>query len=418
MMATFAYRAMASVLVDDAGRERLFEGYRSILEEAGGKALAEADPKLPVVHMVLTGGTENQVLEAVAERKERAPKEPVVLVAQPFSNSLPACLEIVARLRRDGIAARVVYLEGTKDAEGAAKVARLAKLAAVCDRMASTRIGAIGRPSDWLVASAQDPEVVAATWGATVVELPIEDLASRLAAKAGVLPDATAQGIFRKARSCREPTEADLAEAHRVYDALREMVAEQGLDALTLRCFDLVTGASTTGCYALSRLSDEGIDSGCEGDVPSILALRWMRLLTGQAAWMANPARIDADRREILLAHCTVPLSIVEGYGLRSHFESGLGAGIAGEFRRGPVTLVRIGGARLERIWTAEGTIVESREEEGLCRTQVRVVLEDASPEDLLVDPLGNHIVMVRGKYERLVMDSHAFLVPPGAKAG
>jgi hypothetical protein len=32
----------------------------------------------------------------------------------------------------------------------------------------------------------------------------------------------------------------------------------------------------------------------------------------------------------MLVAHCTAPRSILSGYGLRSHFESGLGVAIAG----------------------------------------------------------------------------------------
>ena len=56
--------------------------------------------------------------------------------------------------------------------------------------------------------------------------------------------------------------------------ALRAVFARHDLHACTLRCFDLVTRLRTTGCYALSRLNDQGLIAGCEGDVPSTLTMR------------------------------------------------------------------------------------------------------------------------------------------------
>lgn len=416
MKASFAYLAAASILHDGNSVARILGDYEGLLREAGGRPSGPPEAAgLPLVHVVLTGGTEGLVLARAAERLASSPKEPVLLVAHPFHNSLPACLEILARLRRDGVSGRILYLEGPRDLEGAARLSEAARLAEVCAAMGRTRIGAVGAPSDWLVASSQGAEAVRASWGCELVDVPIEELAGRYRSLSGAAPDASAERFSSGSRFCREAGPSDLASAFRVYAALRSLVDELRLDAVTLRCFDLVTGESTTGCYALSRLADEGVDAGCEGDVPSILALRWMRLLSGKPAWMANPSRLDAGKRELLLAHCTVPAGIVEGYGLRSHFESGLGVGIQGEFRRGPVTLARIGGARLERLWLAEGEIVESGHEEGLCRTQARVRLDSASPEDLLSAPLGNHLVLVQGRLERLAADCRSLIAPVGA---
>ena len=106
-----------------------------------------------------------------------------------------------------------------------------------------------------------------------------------------------------------------------------------------------------------------------------MVALRWMRHLTGGAGWMANPAELDPVGGEALLAHCTVSLGMVERYAFRTHFESGIGLGIDGVFTPGPVTLVRLGGETLGEVWTAEGELTGNTHEEGLCRTQARVKL-------------------------------------------
>ena len=146
--------------------------------------------------------------------------------------------------------------------------------------------------------------------------------------------------------------------------------------------------------------------AGCEGDIPAALALLWVKRLTGQTAWMSNPARIDAPAGRLLLAHCTVPRSIVSRYTIRSHFESSLGVGISGDFDLGPVTLVRIGGAELDRLWTAEGQIIATSSADGLCRTQIECALSSEALESIVRDPLGNHVVVVQGHHQQDLVEA------------
>jgi L-fucose isomerase-like protein len=173
---------------------------------------------------------------------------------------------------------------------------------------------------------------------------------------------------------------------------------------VALRCFDLIEELGTTGCVALSQLSDAGLAVGCEGDVVSAVGELWVRLLLDEPSWIANPSRVHPDDSELVLAHCTVPRSMVESYSLRSHFESGSGVAIQGSFAPGPVTLFRIGGRELEQLWLAEGEVIEVPDEDDLCRTQVRVRLTAGGRvSDLLTRPLGNHLVLARGQHaERL----------------
>lgn len=114
---------------------------------------------------------------------------------------------------------------------------------------------------------------------------------------------------------------------------------------------------------------------------------------------MANPSFIDAEKGRMLLAHCTVPLGGLAGYGIRTHFESGLGVAVAGSFPEGPVTIARIGGKDLRKTWITEGEIIESPRREGLCRTQVVVSSRSGRLRELLEAPLGNHLVIARGRW-------------------
>jgi L-fucose isomerase-like protein len=183
---------------------------------------------------------------------------------------------------------------------------------------------------------------------------------------------------------------------------LKKIIQKYELNAVSVRCFDLVLDMQTTGCYALSKLNDDGLIAGCEGDLVSTLGMIWANAITDQTVWMANPAQIDEQNNTVLFAHCTVPTSMVQSYKLRSHYESGLGVGIEGEFSKGKVTLLRLGGKQLEKIWITSGEIVETSNSENLCRTQVTVKLHgSAKPSNLLNEPLGNHVLIMRGSYTK-----------------
>jgi L-fucose isomerase-like protein len=196
-----------------------------------------------------------------------------------------------------------------------------------------------------------------------------------------------------------EPSPADRETVVKVSESLDSLVERHRFDALTVRCFDLVIHQKTTGCFALARLNDTGVIAGCEGDLVSTMAMLWVHELLGETPWMANPAQLDEGENTVWLAHCTVPLSLVENYDLRSHFESGLGVAIQGTIPYGPVTLVRIGGSKMTDAWLADGEVVAQGSSESLCRTQAKVRLETGSVTDLLTSPLGNHLVMVRGHH-------------------
>jgi L-fucose isomerase-like protein len=344
--------------------------------------------------VVLTGGTEQQVLRAAAARPER---EPVVVVAHPWHNSLAAALEAVARLHQDGRPSRIVYLDG--EPVGRTALAEAVHDADVARRLRRLRIGAVGTPSDWLVASSPAPATVRDAWGPEIVPV---DMADALRTYEQATAGAGARLAAAMVAGATKVLEADapaIAAAARVHPVLAELVRRHRLDALTVRCFDLVSQLGTSGCLALAELNDTGVTAGCEGDLPSTVAMVWTRMLLGETPWMANPAQLNLEQGRLLLAHCTVARSLTNGYRIRSHFESELGAAIAGSLSTGPVTLVRIGGRRLERCWIAEATSVAQPIREGLCRTQLTVELPRPVLEGLLAAPLGNHLVVVPGHH-------------------
>ncbi|MHB9040076.1 MAG: hypothetical protein ACYC4T_05435, partial [Melioribacteraceae bacterium] len=82
------------------------------LHSLGGEQLTDEmiNVPLPVYYLIVTGGTEEKVLTLQQEREKFAKNEPVLLLAHPGNNSLPAALEILARLNQDGEKGRIIYL--------------------------------------------------------------------------------------------------------------------------------------------------------------------------------------------------------------------------------------------------------------------------------------------------------------------
>ncbi len=400
-MTTFGFIPVASILQDESTFPDIIGTYTADLQQRGGQQWREADLTRaePLFYFVVTGGTERQILTLREKRRQHAPDEPVYLIAHPGNNSLPAALEVLARLQQDGEAGRIFYLGRESRAATLRDIVAAVHNVTVRRALRGMRVGLVGDPSDWLVASSPDAETVRQTWGPQVVPVDLETLIQAIPNVAeGEIRPLVAQ-LRAGAAEVREPTSADVADVVRVYLALKQIVTERRLDALTLRCFDLVTRLHTTGCYALARLNDEGIIAGCEGDLVSTLGMMWTQQLLGAVPWMANPAQVNESTNTLWVAHCTVPLKRVNGYRLRSHFESGLGLGIQGDLPLGPVTLLRIGGRQLKQLWLAEGDLVRDGYAENLCRTQAEIRLTKGHVGDLLRAPLGNHLIIVPGHH-------------------
>jgi L-fucose isomerase-like protein len=400
----FRYAVMASSLHDAGVVAELTAPARAVLEAVGGQQAGGAEMAIdvPFVFLVATGGTERMVLDALADRRMSLREEPTILIAHRAHNSLPAALETLAALRQSGGRGRIVFITGRSDVDERNIDEAVGDLEAM-RRMHATRLGIVGGPSTWLVASSPDADVVRRRWGPQLVTVDparMIELTRTPVVPTGVLAERFT-AVADPTRSHVERSEVD--DAMGVRSALGDVLEDHRLDAVTVRCFDLLGDPGTSGCLALAALNDDGIVAGCEGDVPSTLAMLLVRHLLDRPAWMANPAAVEVDANRLVLAHCTVAPSMLEGFALDTHFESGRGVGISGRFAAQPVTLVRVGGSDLDECWIVEGDIVATGDDPDLCRTQVTVALSSGHVSDLLERPLGNHVVLAAGHHEARV---------------
>lgn len=317
---------------------------------------------------IRTGGTEG-IFKPLLPQLQQQSKRPFYLLTSGKSNSLAASMEILSYLNQQGITGEIIHGSTTYIHH---RIKVLEQVGEARSKMKGCRLGLIGEPSDWLISSRFDRTIVKERLGIELVYIPMKEL-------------------------------LEMPNVKKIYEALKALVEKYQLQGFTLRCFDLLTTIRDTGCMALAKLNAEGIVAGCEGDVPAMLSMKIIQALTGVSGFQANPATIDPEKGEMLFAHCTIPLNMVERYELDTHFESGIGVGIRGYMKEGPVTIFKVAGD-LSRHFIAEGTLVRNQAKPDLCRTQQVIELDDkGQTRYFLTQPIGNHHIIVPGHLKELL---------------
>ena len=328
---------------------------------------------------VRTGGTEGLFQQLLPELQAKSSR-PFYLLTSGRSNSLAASMEILSYLRQHDIKGEIIHGGATYIAQ---RIKLLTTIEQACRRLQGARLGVVGEPSDWLISSHTDKTAVMERLGITLVDIPMQTLLDKLSDCLTIAPA--------------------MAGAERIYEALKEIVETYVLSGFTLRCFDLLTAVKNTGCLALAKLNSEGYVAGCEGDVPAMLSMMIVRSLLGISGFQANPSNINPETGEMLFAHCTIPFDMVERYEYDTHFESGIGVGIRGYMKEGPVTVFKLSGD-LSRYFVAEGTLVRNQDKPDLCRTQQVIQLSDkCQTAYFMTNPIGNHHIIMPGHQRDLI---------------
>ena len=339
---------------------------------------------------VRTGGTEGIFRRILPELQARSSR-PFYLLTSGKSNSLAASMEILSYLQQHDIKGEIIH--GSTDYI-AQRINVLERIETAIKQLHGTRLGIIGEPLDWLISSHADKAQVREQLGIELVDIPIQALLEAIEKKDEGAMDASSE---------RAEIQQALPGAQRIYEALKDIIGDYRLNGFTLRCFDLLTAVKNTGCLALAKLNAEGYVAGCEGDVPAMLSMMIVRSLLGISGFQANPSSINPETGEMVFAHCTIPLDMVEKYEYDTHFESGIGVGIRGYMKEGAVTIFKMAGD-LSRHFIAEGQLIRNESKPDLCRTQQVISLSDKRQADYFrTQPIGNHHIIMPGHQRTLL---------------
>ena len=347
--------------------------------------------KDPVFSIILigSGGTEGLFLKMLDKLEE-----PIVLLSTSKNNSLPACLEIKTYLENHN---KLCFLLVGDENHIANMIKHIATIINAYHNVKDNRLGLIGGPSSWLIASPVEPKLIYTNFKQNIVKIKMSELEEAIAIEEKEMLDLNEINHAKELIS-KADNQEDLQMALVIYKALKRVVNKYQLNGLTIRCFDIIKKYKNTACLALALLNEEGITAGCEGDIHSLVTMHIVNSLTNRSSFMANPSKFNYEENSLMLAHCTVPLNMVTSFKLMTHFESGLGIGVKGELPEGRITLCKIApDYSLDDTLCIPATIKENLSVKGYCRTQINVTLGEEGLLEILKASFGNHVIVSYG---------------------
>ena len=336
--------------------------------------LYNCDLSLILIH---SGGSEGLFLENFSKLKG-----PYYLLTYGNNNSLAASLEILSYLKDNNLDGEVLH--GTNEYI-------VQRIKVLTKQDVKYKFGIVGKPSDWLIASNVNYENAKRLHNIELIDIPI---------------NIVSEYYFKSINDYNLEFNYDSKEiekALKLHKALNKIKEEYDLNGLTIRCFDLLGTLKTTACMSLSLFNQDGIVATCEGDVPTMISMHILNKITNQVGFQANPSRIDIEKKRMILAHCTLPLNMIDNYKLDTHFESGIGVAIKGYLKEEKITIFKLS-KNLKDYYVTTGTIIRNLEESNLCRTQIEVNIDD-DIEYFLNRPYGNHHVIIYGDYKKEIIE-------------
>lgn len=212
---------------------------------------------------------------------------------------------------------------------------------------------------------------------------------------------------FRHALKIVEPTRKDGLNAARSFIAAKQLLKNEGCNAITTDCLGMVgqKKVPTPPCMGASIFQDTGVTYGCEADVFGAASLMLSSYLFDKPGFMNDPVP-ETVKNVLIVAHCVCGTRLNdikredhEPYILRNHAESKLGVSMQVLWRKGQrATLARFQNPKTLIVDT--GTVVGNVKTPpaGGCRTSVELAMDNI--EDVR-DVLGFHQNVFYGDHRR-----------------
>jgi L-fucose isomerase-like protein len=340
--------------------------------------LTESDPD---ILFFLSGGAEQAAIKQVSAGHF------YLLIGSEHDNSYASATEVKAYLNEIKIPSMLLDEE---EAGTAALLKDFLIVKQALENLKEKKIGLIGQVSDWLISSAIPADLLESKLGIELIEIPWNKLPqfSKFKASPAFLSSFSGEKNF------------DLSETAKVYELLTNTIQKYKLDAITVECFPLVKNNGVTACLPLAKFNNEGIPAGCEGDITAIAGMMLCKELTGIIPWIANTNKVTNEICKF--SHCTIAPGLVSGYTVKTHFETGVGTAIEGNFKSDSITIFRFD-KNLSKAFIATANITGRPKSVTACRTQIEVKLTENEVSLLRQSPLGNHHLIVPGEHKKLL---------------
>jgi len=206
-----------------------------------------------------------------------------------------------------------------------------------------------------------------------------------------------------EAKDIVEPKTEDLLAAAKNYIVARRIMAAEKCQGISVDCFPLLNERRVAcgPCLAWSKLLDEGLVGGCEGDADAAISLLLSALLLGRPGFMHDPAP-NTLRNTLIGSHCTCPTRL-DGFDkphapfvLRSQAESASGVAMEVRWRPGQeITVVKFRSPDTLALGTGRVVADVSGPASTACRTAVEVKVNGLADARSIKD---DHLLFLSGK--------------------
>jgi L-fucose isomerase-like protein len=290
------------------------------------------------------------------------------------------------------------------------KVLVYARAAALVRRLKGTRIGIVGWRAQGMSDMTFDELALREVFGVQVLNVGLTRYERTRDALPATDVEAAWQGLALGFEASDLPDPVRQMGV-RSYLALKQLMAEDNLQGVTMECFPDHLGEP---CLACSVLADQGLAASCETDVPCALLQAAAHILTSEPSLHSDIIIADPASNSAVLGHCgNLPRKLApdpEHVRLASPRQWGAGfrgPTVEGTTRPGPVTAVNLVGRRGNlRMAALEGAVVPYTQEFPGAWTKVSFPFDLAEAlEDMGNAGYGHHFVLMSGHQGRYLAE-------------
>lgn len=257
-----------------------------------------------------------------------------------------------------------------------------------------------------IVAGQTNEERAVHSVGTTLRYVPLDRWVQELA-KVAVTDEmlSIAKYYALEAKDIVEPQTADLLNAAKNYVVARRIMAAEKCHGISVDCFPLLDKRRIAcgPCLAWSKLLDEGIVGGCEGDSDAAISLLLAGSLLGRPGFIQDPAP-NTLRNTVIGSHCTCATRL-DGVNkshapfiLRSQAESASGVALQVLWQPGQeITIMKFRAPDTLALGTARVVGNIGGQAATACRTSVEVKVDGLADAR---DIRGNHQLFLSGKWD------------------
>ena len=243
------------------------------------------------------------------------------------------------------------------------------RVVATIKRLRSARIGLLGKGSPGMFDADYNPLQLFKIMGPETVFISIATLEQEIREVSTQEAIKEAEQDTKKYGLIMEPSKDQIVEANKIYLALKEIIQREHLNGIAIRCWPEFKQLNIMSpCLALSKLTEEGIMAGCEGDITGVVSMLILNTLTGRPSFLGDFLKLDEENNVGLMYHCGASAAgLAENY---SKVHLGLNlttsvwkSGVTVEFsvKPGIATLARLGESKGEyRMIVAQGEILKA----------------------------------------------------------